>query len=100
MELCGKEGIHRNQAVNEPSSRLFVGRTLGMSLGASVVGVPVGAAVVGTNGVTVGDVVGCSVVGNKVGLLEGASVGHAPQTPHPRSNKLDTSERGTQMVSS
>lgn len=85
---------------NVPSSRLTVGVTLGISLGACVVGVPVGAAVVGTNGVTVGEVVGWSVVGNKVGLLEGASVGHAPQTPQPKSNKLGTSGSGTQMVSS
>ena len=65
-----------------------------------MVGTSVGWDVVGTNGVTVGDVVGWRVVGTMVGILDGVSVGQAPQTPQPKSNKLVTSCRGTQIVSS
>ena len=41
-----------------PSSKLIVGTSLGMPLGARVVGPGVGDPVVGTKGVTVGDIVG------------------------------------------
>ena len=79
----------------------MVGLTLGISLGACVVGSAVGELVVGINGLMyrVGEVVGYAVVGNKLGLLEGASVTQAPQTPQPKFSRFGTSGTGTQMVS-
>jgi len=80
-----------NEASDVPSSKSIVGELLGMALGATVVGLGVG---------DLGDAVGCCVVGRNVGLRVGASVIQAPQTPQSRSIKPGTSGSGTQMVSS